>query len=398
MRYIIPAAIVGITVAAAARADTEYSAMIRDLGLAQTKDTLMEVSNLTPSDRFALGGVHFLSVVEQALQTQYRVGVNQEMAEMSGLPFLRLPVAPNPSPEGFYPEVIEEIFTTAFLDVDGALAQLDGIADGDEVGVVINTADIWFDINMNGTYDTGENLFEVAGADLNRDLAADFTPPVVRFDTADAAWLSAYAHLLSGVSETVLAVGPTEAIERVTTSATAFEMLDGQRSMIMMRDEEKRVDIIAMFIHAIEGPVDVDRVRAAHAHFLGMIQDNKVFWDRVSREDDNDREWIPNKAQESALPIPFPTDLGDQWRNVLTEAEMMLNGELLIPHWRLPEGMGINLAAFMQDPPELDIIALIQGESILPYVERGPEMSGQAWRSFERMVGGDAAFYAVILN
>ncbi|AKS45034.1 hypothetical protein SAMN05444287_0122 [Octadecabacter temperatus] len=399
MRFIIPAAIVGITVAAAARADTEYSAMIRDLGLSQTKSALSEISNPTPSDRFALGGVHFLSVVEQALQTQYRVGVDQEMAEMSGLPFLRLPVAQNPSPEGFYPEVIEEIFTAALADLDGALDQLDEISDGDDVGVVINTADLWFDINMNGTYDAGESLFEVAGGDLNRGLDTDFVPPIVRFDTSDAAWLSAYAHLLSGVSETILAVSPSQAIERVTTSAAVFqEMGRDEREYLMFYDEDRWLDMAAMFIHAIEGPVDVDRSRAAHTHFLGMIQDNKVFWDRVSRENDNDREWIPNKAQDSALPIPFPADLGDQWRNVLTEAEMMLNGELLIPHWRLPEGMGINVAAFMQNPPELDIIALIQGESILPYVERGPEMSGQAWRSFERMVGGDAAFYAVILN
>lgn len=399
MRFIIPAAIVGITVATTARADTEYSVMIRDLGLAQTLEALTRIDNPNASDRFAMGGVQFLGVVENALQTQYRVGVDQEMADMSGLPFLRLPVGENPNAEGFYPEVIEEVFTAALSDLEAALTELDQIGDADEVGVVIDTADLWFDVNMNGTRDAGESLFEVAGGDLDRGLAEGFVPPVVRFDTSDAAWLSAYAHLLSGASETILSLGPTEAIERVTTSAAAFDTLNqGVHQERFMPGEDDWVDVAAMFIHAIEGPPDATRTRAAHAHFLAMIEDNKVFWDRVSRETDNDREWIPNKAQQSALPIPFPEDLGDLWRAVLTEAEMLLNGDLVLRHWRLPIGMGIDVAAFMQDPPDLDLVALIQGESILPYVKEGPAMNAAAWRTFQLMVGGDAVFYAIILN
>ena len=317
---------------------------------------------------------------------------------MSGLPFLRLPVAPNPAPEGFYPAVIEEIFTAALSDLDGALVQLDQITDSDDVAVVIDTDDLWFDVNANGTRDAGEGLFAIAGADLSRALNSDFVAPVVRFDTSDAAWLSAYAHLLSGASETVLSLDPTAAIARVTESAAAIEALHGQRQMIFMPDEDEWVDVVAMFIHAIEGTPDPVRTRAAHGHFLAMIQDNKLFWDRVSREDDNDREWIPNKTQVSALPVPFPPELGDQWRSVLTEAEMLLNGDLLISHWRFPTGTGINVATFMQDPPELNVISMIQGETFVPYVESGPEMSGQAWRTFERMLGGDAILYAIILN
>lgn len=398
MRYIIPTALVGFTLAADVCAETDYSAMIRDLGLSLTRDALSDIADPTPSERFALGGLHFLGVVEQALQIQYRVGINQEMANMSGLPFLRLAIASNPDPEGFYPEAIEEIFTTALTDLQGALTQLDQIGDTDEVGVVIDTADLWFDINMNGSRDAGESLFDVAGADLNRALASGFTPPVVRFDTSDAAWLSAYAHLVSGVSEAILAVDPTEAIERVTASAAAFDALAGQRPMLFMPAEETWVDVAAMFIHAIQGPPDAVRTRAAHGHFLAMIQDNRVFWDRVSRETDDDREWIPNKLQTSALPIPFPPELGDQWRGILSEIVMMLTGDLLVSHWRLPDGMGINAAAFMQNPPDIDIIALLQGESILPYAERGPEISGQSWRSFDRMLGGASVFYAIILN
>ena len=44
--------------------------------------------------------------------------------------------------------------------------------------------------------------------------------PVVRFDTADAAWLSAYAHLVSALAEAVLAYDPTDATARMM-AATA---------------------------------------------------------------------------------------------------------------------------------------------------------------------------------
>ena len=59
----------------------------------------------TPSERFALGGVRFLGGVERALQLRYAVGLSGGLAEMSGLPVLRLPLPENPSPAPFEPEV-----------------------------------------------------------------------------------------------------------------------------------------------------------------------------------------------------------------------------------------------------------------------------------------------------
>ncbi len=397
----IPAAIAltSLTLASTANAETDYSAMIAQNGLAATEANLSEITNQTPSDQFALGGVRFLSAVEGALQTLYATQINREMAEMSNLPFLRLPLPPNPDAVPFAPEVVSDVFTSALVDLDGSLTALDTIIDADDVAVTINTADIWFDINANGTREAGEGMLEVAGMQLNRGLDADTKPPVIRFDTSDAAWLSAYAHLLSGVSETILALDPTSAIQRVTDSAAAMNALnDGGRQMIFMPDEDDWVDVVAMFIHAIEGQPDVERSRAAHAHFLGMIADNQTFWSRVASETDDKLEWIPNPTQTSALPLEFPADVGSQWRMVLAEANAVLTGDLLIPHWRLGDAAGINLAKAMQDPGEIDIIAIIQGEGVLPYLEEGTRMSGQSLRQFERMLGGDAALYMIVFN
>ncbi|MEJ8561524.1 hypothetical protein QTO30_10070 [Yoonia sp. GPGPB17] len=399
MRFPTAIALASITIATTANAETDYSAMIAQNGLAATEANLSAITNQTASDQFALGGVRFLGAIEGALQTLYATQINRDMAEMSDLPFLRLPLPPNPDAVPFKPEAIADTFATALDDLAGSLAALDTITDADDVGVTINTADLWFDINANGTREAGEGMLEVAASQLNRGLDGTATPPIVRFDTSDAAWLSAYAHLLSGVSETVLALDPTTAIQRVTDSAAAMEALnDGSRQMIFMPDEDNWVDVVAMFIHAIEGQPDVERSRNAHAHFLAMIADNQTFWSRVATETDDKLEWIPNPNQTSVLPLEFPADVGSQWRMVLAEAEAVLKGDLLIPHWRLGSGAGINLAKAMQNPPEIDIIAIIQGEGVLPYLEEGTRMSGQSLNQFSRMLGGDAGLYMIVFN
>lgn len=399
MRSSLLITLAAMSLASTAAAETDYSASIRDSGLAATETMLAALPDKTSSDMFALGGVRFLGAVEGALQSLYATQINREMAEMSDLPFLRLPLPPNPEATPFRPELIAEVFEASLADLDASLTALDTITDADNVAVTINTADIWFDINANGTREPGEGLLEVAGTQLNRGLDADAKPPVITFDTADAAWLSAYAHLLSGVSETILALDPTSAIQRVTASTAAMNAFnDGGRRTIFMPGEDMWVDVVAMFVHAIEGQPDVERSRAAQAHFLGMITDNRTFWSRVAAETDNKREWIPNPTQTSALPLEFPPEIGSQWRMVLAEAEAVLKGDLLIPHWRLGEGAGINLADAMQNPPEIDIIAIIQGEGMLPYMEEGTRMSGQSLNSFQRMLGGDAGLYMIVLN
>lgn len=400
MKLMIPATIVSVAIAAAARAETDYSALIRDEGLAGAEATLAAIAAPTPSDQFALGGVRFLGSVETALQALYATQISADMARNSGLPYLRMMAGANPGAEPFRPDLIEEVFAAALVDLDAALAALDTITDDDAVAVTIDTGDIWFDVNGDGVRNAGESFDAIAAPQLSREFGGlGFTSPIVRFDTADAAWLSAYAHLLSGISETVLALDPTTAIDRVTTSGGAIDAINGgDYTRFVSRDDAKWVDLIAMFIHAIEGQPDVDRSRAAHAHFLAMIADNQTFWARVARETDNDAEWIPNKTQTSALPLEFPPETGETWRMVLAEAEAVLTGDLLIPHWRLGPNAGINLAAAMQNPPEIDIIAIIQGEGILPFVEEGPHMTGQSLMMFERLLGGDAPLYMVILN
>jgi hypothetical protein len=227
-------------------------------------------------------------------------------------------------------------------------------------------------------------------------------PPVtIRFDTADAAWLAAYAHLLSGVGEAVLAVGPSEAIGRVLDARAAFRDLSlppPDPYGFGMSSFADYADLAAMVAFALEGPPDPARTRALRDHLLACVEQNRRFWMLVAREADNDAEWIPSKRQASATGIPFPPDTGRIWLDVLAEADGVIRGDLLMPIWRVGPGVGVDLSALLEDPPDLDLAGLVQGAALTPYLRPGKLADGAALMRFAMLVQGDAVLYAALLN
>jgi hypothetical protein len=383
-----------------AMAETDYSALIRDRGLSGARDTLETIAAPTPSDRFALGGVLFLGAIERALQTRWQVALSDSTL-MQGLPVLRLPIPENPAPQPFDPAVIESLFATMEDDLATAIATLAPITDDADLAVTISTGDIWFDVNMNATRDPGEGFGDVAGSVMQPAFEPATPAPdiTIRFDTADAAWLSAYAHMLSAVSQGALALSPTEAITRVIATRDAMQAFSpGEAAEPGMPDAGTMVDTIAIILRSIEQRPDPARTAALRDHLLALIADNRDFWRRVARETDNDAEWIPNKRQTSALPLDFPPQTGERWLAILADAEGVLKGDLLIPYWRLPPDAGINLARLLADPPELDIIGLIQGETLLPYMQKGRRADADNLLQFEELVSGNAGLFVLVLN
>jgi hypothetical protein len=285
--------------------------------------------------------------------------------------------------------------------MDSARATLTELADK-PFALEIRIADLWFDINMNGTRDEGEDVASVAGLTLGgaRMIAVPVPDPVIRFDTADAAWLTAYTHFLSGFVSTALAYEPEPAIRRVMDSSAAIYALWGDtpppNALDMMFG--RQVDRIAMVLFALSKTPDKTLALDAHGHFLSMIKENRRFWGLVEVEEDNDREWVPNDRQVSGLGLNVPPGTGERWQAVLADAEAVLKGEALIPHWRFGAEAGINLMKAFENPPAVDLVTWIQGEGLLPYAEKGRRISPAAWNDFERLVSGDAILFAVFLN
>ena len=367
-------------------------------GLAPTEARLAALSAPTNEELFALAGLRFLGGIEGALQLRWQTGIRQDWSE---LPILRLPIPENPAARPFAPADFTALLAGLDADMDGtrtALAQL-----GDKpFAVQINLLDLWFDINANGTRDEGEDLGTVAGLTLGggRMISVPVAAPVIKFDTADAAWLSAYTHFLSGFVSTAQAYDPEPAIQRVMESSAAIYALWGdtppENAMDMMFG--RQVDRVAMVLFALSKTPDKALAADAYDHFLAMITENRRFWSLVELEPDNDMEWVPNDRQTSGLGIIMPPETGKRWQAVLADAEALLKGEVLIPHWRFGAEAGINLKKAFETPPAVDLVTWIQGEGLLPYAEKGPRMSMAAWNDFERLVSGDAMLFAIFLN
>lgn len=385
--------------ASMAHSETDLGALIADGGLSHAQQVLSARPMRSPSEEFALGGVQFLRTIEVALQELHTVEVDPWLPLVLDLPFLRLA---RPSAEVTRPmsaDLFEVTLTEAIENLSLCLETLKGISPEGDIAVWLDPSDVWFDINANGQRDLGESFVSIVASQLGirGDDLAELAP--IRFDRPDVAWLTAYAHLLSGASEVILALDPTEALPRVLASRAQIGTLNkGELDPGRYYGADIWVDVFAAAIHMIDGPVDGARLQAARDHFLTTIAENRVFWTTVDQETDNEAEWIPNDRQQSALPVEFPPGAGAMWMGVLTDAEAVLRGDLLLPHWRLSPRLGINAAKFIEAAPDIDLIAVIQGEAVLPFVETGHRITTRNWRAFEALARGNGPLFMVMLN
>lgn len=365
-------------------------------GLAPTEARLAALPAPTPDELFALAGLRFLGGIEAALQLRWQTGIQ---ADWSELPILRLPIPENPAARPFAPSDITALVTGLAADMDATRAALAQLGD-QPFALDIRISDLWFDIDGNGQRSAGEDIASVAGLALGARGMASAPDPVITFDAADAAWLEAYTHLLSGFATVAQAYDLEPAIQRVLDSSAAIYALWGDtpppNAFDMMFG--RQVDRVAMILHALSDKPDPALAMQAHGHFLSMITANRRFWALVEAETDNSGEWVPNDRQTSALGLFVPEGTGTRWQAVLADAEAALLGEKLIPHWRFGAEAGINLRRAFEDPPPFDLVTWVQGEALLPYAEKGPRLTTEAWRDFERLVSGDTMLFAVFLN
>lgn len=394
-------AVLGLLAAPPAHSES-LSTEIAVTGLAATETRLTRLPAPTEDERLALGAVQFLHAIEGTFQTRWAYG----MTDRSGLlPLLRLPLDDNPAAKAFEPPVVAQIFTEAEAGLSHAIATFSTLPDSSTASLALNLGDIWFDVNRNATRDTGEDMAAIIGTVSMgispAEMGVEPAPlPTIRFDIADVAWATAYAHLLSGVAETVLAYDPTAPLTRVIAARKALgtygppppSFLTG---MDRMPDE---IDLLAMLLETLRQQPDPARTAKAHGHFLAMIAQNRRFWTLVEAETDNAQEWLPNARQQSGTAIVLPPETAALWQAVLADAEAVLKGEKLIHYWRTGDQGGVNLQKLFLEPAPQDLAGWVQGWSALPYLEKGPLVSSDSWMQFENMLAGDAMLFAIWLN
>jgi hypothetical protein len=365
---------------------------------------LLQANPNNDQARFSLGVAHFLGSVERLGQSLHRYGLRQTTFTRF-LPFIRLPIPPNPNPAPLRYSDTRQVLQTFINDlasVDATLAPIKDTA----VKLPLRFGLIKMDLNGDGQFAPEESFWRVFEA-VNRTGIAEAQARAfsIAFDAGDAVWLRGYTHLLSAALEFGLAHDGETFFNAL--AHTMFEkpetpfpfLLKGRPDSLSSWDPTELSDIVAFF-HLLNFPVqEPARMAKALQHLQTVTQLSRQSWALIQAETDRDREWLPNPQQPSVIPDTRVTQpMIDSWLAFLDEADNLLAGNTLLPFWRPLEPRGINLnKVFTQPRRATDVILWIQGTGAAPYLEFGKVTQPGVWQrlreTFGRQLLGFAAWF-----
>lgn len=356
--------------------------------------------------RFGLGVVQFLRAVERMEQSFYRFGLQPDRAG-GGIPFARLPVPTNPSPEPIGYADLRAIFQAWNGNVAKAEATL-ALLEDPAVKLPLHFGQIRLDLNGDGKASDDELLWKLysrlnAQAQVSAETARDF---LITFDRGDVAWLRGYCHLLMAMGEVYLAHDGQELFDH--TAHLFFAKPKLPYPFLRVREPGRPVgedlgtitDAIAM-IHLIRlKPVEPARMQAVLDHLKQMIGLSRESWKFYMAEDDDDHEWIPNPKQTGVIPgVKITDEMVRGWtQTFLDEADDLLAGSKLVPFWRDAGGKGVNLRRVFTEPRELDLVLWVQGTAAAPYLEAGEVTTPAVWQRLQRIFQGEFLGFALWFN
>jgi hypothetical protein len=145
--------------------------------------------------------------------------------------------------------------------------------------------------------------------------------------------------------------------------------------------------------------VEPDRMRAALAHLEEVVRLSRETLRAIEAETDDAGEWIPNANQTGTFPDTQVTaEMIAGWKEFLDEAEAILAGRRLVPHWRLAPGRGVNLRRVFLEPRPLDAVRWVQGAAAVPYVDDGACTAPETWWRLQRTFRGNFIGFAIWFN
>ncbi len=361
----------------------------------------------------ALGITQFLQAIEGLGQSNYRYGLLSKYARM--LPIARMPIPINSDPDEVSYEDIRSIISTFQTKLRGAEETLAKLPD-EPVKLSFFIGRVRLDLNNDGLLSDQETLWRIfaeLNSGIDEKMASDFS---VGLDNADVAWLRGYCHVLMAACDFALAYDERDLFERCGQLIFPRIRSPYRVSKISSEDngndfESEILDAIAA-IHLLRFPLlDKTRMASCHEHLLAMVRLSRESWKHALAETDNDREWIPNPKQDSVLRLRTNRDMITGWHRVLDELESVLQGEKLIPFWRLyaaslirgqidvpAEGLGVNLKTWFLSPSDFDLVLLIHGSQLESYLEEGPLSTPETWEQLTRVFQGQFFGFAIWFN
>jgi hypothetical protein len=367
---------------------------------------------------FAEGFLSFVGGIERYVQAMYRHGLSApqddflfELMELSPSGN-ETPAAPRdvePLSYAAYREILQDLVTALDRARDSFLAA--GEAGG--FVVLLDVFNIRIDGDGDGEATDAETLRNLifAGANSISDTMGESGPDEedmpatmeIGFDAADAFWLAGYSQVLAAQSDFALAHDFSELasvfFHRLFPLA-GFPMQPyarGDAGMMGPEADAFIADLIAA-VHSLDFPVqDPERLAGVRERLLSITQFSRSNWDAIMAETDDNRELVPSPDQTSIF--------GDQqvtrkmiaaWQIGLDTTDKVLNGELLLPHWRFSQGF--DLKAYFETAERTDLVLILTGAGAVPFLADGTIVTAEDFGPLLSVFGDDLFGYMAWFN
>ncbi|WP_225773061.1 hypothetical protein [Inquilinus sp. Marseille-Q2685] len=374
--------------------------------VAEGEKALAAVLAKTPDDAEAIAGlglIRLAKATERFSQALYRYGFRPPEDPMMTVPLLTMPVPPNPNPEVIRYEDARAILQALVDDLDAVDRTLQPLGDR-PVKLPMAMGRVKLDLAGKGRGQA--TLYDVYSAVLlgGQGDPANAGKLVITFDTGDVLWLRAYTHVLRAGAEFLLARDWHRSFDAAAhllfpkpDSPLAAALTLPVEGLFTGAEDGRIADAIA-WIHLLNWPVaEADRLPRAREHLLAAAKLSREMWASIRAETDDDREWLPNAKQASLIPgMTITDDRIESWLALMVESEAILNGDKLLPHWRFDQGF--NLRRLLESPQPFDLVLLLTGTDMVPYLEDGPVSDRSFWEQATEAFEGEFISFAVWIN
>jgi len=382
--------------------------------------------------RFGVGLLRFAQGVEHFAQALYRHGLAAPEQALEGAP-LMLPIPANPEPRPLDYRAFRAILEALVADMDAARAALEAAGGQGDYVVPLDVLQLRIDIDGDGRGDDTESLGSIIARATGQSPAAQpASPPpappqrpeaepggqsridkagnppaapavIIGFDRADALWLAAYSQVVAAQADFLLAHDFEATVNAVfhrlfpRAGLPLQEFADQGMLMLDPQSDNAIADAVAA-IHTINWPViDPARLRRVLERLKAVTALSRRNWEAILAETDDNAELIPSPRQTSLIPEgPVTEEVVAAWHETLDTVDRILDGDLLVPHWRFTKGF--DLHAYFTAATRTDLVMLLTGLDAVPFLRDGPVANADSFAAANRVFGENFLGYAFWFN
>ena len=372
------------------------------------KGGLARLETFAASDqeaKFGAGLIRFVAVLEGFAQGLYRHGfAAPDGGPMMGRP-LAMPVPPNPDPEPLTYDKFRAMLQRLVDDLDAArTVLLEAGASGDYV-VPIEPLRLHVDIDGDGTVSEQETIGALISTILGSSPSEPEPPQVtIGFDRADAIWLAGYTQVLAAQADFLLAhdfrAMVDSSFHRIFPRAglPMQDFMNSTGSLMLDPQSDTAIADALAIIHGLSWAVtEPERLKGVLARLRHVTELSRENWKAILAETDDNHELVPSPRQAGLAPDARVTD--EQvvaWHASLDTVDQILDGRLLLPHWRFQHGF--DLRAYFETAQRTDLVMILTGYDALPFLRDGPIASAESFRALTDAFGDDWLGYAFWFN